>query len=55
MAFAAHVSFIVALRQLSIPIAALAGILLLKEQAYPPKVLGIALLFLGIVLLVLGS
>ncbi len=54
MTEAVNVSYIVGLRQLSIPIGALLGILVLKEKGSLPRYLGAAMLFLGLVLVILG-
>ncbi len=54
MAYADNVSYVVAFRQLSIPIGALLGIWLLKEPAYKPKFLGVTTIFIGLVLVGLG-
>jgi len=50
MLLASNVSYIAAFRQLSIPLGAVAGILLLKERSTVPKLLGIFLIFLGLLL-----
>ena len=50
MNFASNISYIVAFRQLSIPLAALLGFIVLKEPTTPPKIAGIALVFGGLVL-----
>lgn len=54
LAFVKDVSYANAFRQLSIPLGALLGMWLAKEPAYPPKLLGIALMLVGLVLIVLG-
>jgi len=51
MTLVTNVSYVVALRQLSIPLGALAGMLLLREPAHPPRLLGMALVFWGLILL----
>lgn len=48
-----NVSYIVAFRQLSIPLGATLGILLLKEKVYPCKIFGLILLVLGLVFVAL--
>jgi drug/metabolite transporter (DMT)-like permease len=48
------VSYVTAFRQVSIPIGALLGILVLKEPAYPPKILGILIVLIGLALVSLG-
>ena len=54
MAFAGNVSYIVAFRQVSIPIGAVLAIVLLKEPCPPPKALGLAIMVAGLVLVALG-
>ena len=49
MGFVTNVSYVVAFRQLSIPLGAALGILLLKEPPYRPKLVGIAVAFAGLV------
>ncbi len=44
-----NVSYVVAFRQLGIPIGATLGIMILKEQKTLPKFVGIALIFTGLV------
>lgn len=50
MQLVTNVSYIVAFRQLSIPLGALMGILILKERFTWPKVVGVILIFAGLVL-----
>lgn len=54
MTLARDVSYVTAFRQVSIPIGSLLGILALKEPAYPLKLVGIFVIFLGLVLVGLG-
>ena len=54
MAFAKDISYIVGFRQLSIPIGALAGVLVLKEKLPPPKLVGISILCTGLLLIARG-
>lgn len=54
LAYVDDVAYVVAFRQLSIPLGALAGVVLLGEPAHRPKVVGVGLLFVGLVLAVLG-
>ena len=54
MSFVKNVSYVVAFRQLSIPIGALLGVFILKEPAYTPKYAGIGLLLAGLVLVGIG-
>ena len=48
LAYVNDVSYVVAFRQLSIPLAAILGILILKESYYRPKLIGIATLVVGL-------
>lgn len=50
MAVSDNVSLVVALRQLSIPLGALAGIILLKEGGHIPKIIGAAAIVGGLIL-----
>ena len=54
LAFVDNVSYVVGFRQLSIPFGALAGVLLLKEAAHGPKIAGIAIMLVGLLLLAIG-
>jgi drug/metabolite transporter (DMT)-like permease len=54
MAYVRDVSYVFAFRQLSIPIGAGLGILLRGEPASPPKLTGIALVVLGLIMAGLG-
>jgi drug/metabolite transporter (DMT)-like permease len=54
LAFVKDVSYANAFRQLSIPLGALLGMWLAKEPAYFPKLIGIAIMLVGLVLIVLG-
>lgn len=54
LAFADNVSYVVGLRQLSIPLGTLLGIVVLKEPRHPPKLAGAAVMFIGLVLVALG-
>jgi drug/metabolite transporter (DMT)-like permease len=50
---ARDVSYVTAFRQVSIPIGTLIGILVLKEPAYPLKLVGVGIIFCGLVLVAL--
>lgn len=50
LAFVTNVGYVVAFRQLSIPLAALLGITFLNEPRPVPKLAGITILFLGLIL-----
>lgn len=54
MAFVRNVSYVVAFRQLSIPIGAALGICVLGEPAHRPKLFAIATIFIGLVLVGTG-
>ncbi|MCG6930173.1 MAG: hypothetical protein LJE64_06405 [Desulfofustis sp.] len=54
MGYVTNVSYVVAFRQLSIPIGLILGMLFLKEIAYRPKIAAVVLLFAGVVLVGLG-
>ena len=54
MAFVRNVSYVAAFRQLSIPLGAAFGILFQHEPAAGPKILGVALISLGLVLVGIG-
>jgi drug/metabolite transporter (DMT)-like permease len=54
MAYVPDVSYVVAFRQLSIPLGALLGVLLLKEPRPIPKFVGVGMMFLGLVLIGFG-
>ena len=51
---AATVRYVVAFRQLSIPIGVLLGILLLREPAYRPKLVATVVMVAGLLLTALG-
>jgi drug/metabolite transporter (DMT)-like permease len=50
MSLASSVSYIVAFRQLSIPIGAVLGMVLQAEPRHPPRLVGIGLVFVGLIL-----
>lgn len=54
MAFVADVSYVVAFRQLSVPLAAAAGVLWLGEAPTAPRVIGVACATAGLVLVAVG-
>ena len=54
MNYVTNVSYVAAFRQLSIPLGALFGMVLLKESRYIPKVMGVVLIFLGLTLVGVG-
>ena len=54
MNYVSNISYVAAIRQLSIPLGALFGMVLLKESRYLPKITGIAVIFIGLVLTAIG-
>lgn len=54
MAFARNVSYIVAFRQVSIPLGTLIGLTILRERRTAPRIIGSALVFAGLVLVAFG-
>lgn len=54
MAFVTNVSYVAAFRQLSIPIGAVFGLAFLGEPRYPPKLVGVGVVTVGLVLVGVG-
>ena len=54
LAFVQNVSYVVGFRQLSIPLGAAFGILVLKEKPHRPKLVGVTVMFAGLVMVALG-
>lgn len=54
LALTPNVGYAVAFRQLSIPLGAVLAIVLLKEPAYRPRLLGVGMVFVGLVLVATG-
>ncbi len=54
MGFVQNVSYVVAFRQISIPMGVLMGVLLLKESGHRPKFVGVIIMFTGLVLVGTG-
>jgi len=54
MAYVSNVSYVAAFRQLSIPLGAAAGMALLKEPRYFPKLSGVGIVFVGLMLVALA-
>jgi len=54
MAYVSNVSYVVAFRQLSIPLGALLGVIVLKEARAAPKFVGVGIMFVGLVLVGIG-
>jgi uncharacterized membrane protein len=55
MAYVTNVSYLAAFRELSIPLGALLGITLQKEPAPAPKLVGIGVVLVGLLLVGLAS
>jgi uncharacterized membrane protein len=54
MAYVSDVSYVAAFRQLSIPIGAVLGLTLQQEPRYQPKIIGIGVVSVGLVLVGIG-
>ncbi|SDP34118.1 hypothetical protein SAMN05660330_02466 [Desulforhopalus singaporensis] len=54
MTHARNVSYVVGLRQLSIPLGTIMGVVILRERGSLPRFVGVAVLFTGLVLVALG-
>ncbi|HZT41760.1 MAG TPA: EamA family transporter [Chthonomonadaceae bacterium] len=54
MAYVTNVAYVAAFRQVSIPIGALLGMMLLREPRYHPRIAGLALITGGLILTALG-
>ncbi|TKB07782.1 multidrug DMT transporter permease [Desulforhopalus sp. IMCC35007] len=54
MTHSKNVSYVVGLRQLSIPIGTIMGVLILKEKGSAPRFFGVGVLFIGLVLVAIG-
>lgn len=54
MAYVVNVSYVAAFRQFSIPLGAAAGMLLLKEPRYSPKLIGVGIVLGGLMLVALA-
>ncbi|PCJ62945.1 MAG: multidrug DMT transporter permease [Planctomycetota bacterium] len=52
--YAKNVSYVVGFRQLSIPLGVLCGIVLLKEPSHKLKLIGVGIVFIGLILVALG-
>jgi uncharacterized membrane protein len=50
MNYVTNVSYVAAFRQLSIPLGALFGMVLLKEPRYVPKIIGVVIIFVGLII-----
>ncbi len=54
MAYVTNVSYVAAFRQLSIPLGAILGMTLQREPRFTPKITGISVAFIGLILLAVG-
>ncbi len=54
MGLVSNVSYVVALRELGVPLGAILGVVILREPPYVPKLVGVAIIFAGMVLVALG-
>jgi drug/metabolite transporter (DMT)-like permease len=54
LALAPNVGYAVAFRQLSIPLGAVLAILVFKEPAYRPRLVGVSFVFVGVLLVAVG-
>ena len=54
MAYVSNVSYVAAFRQLSIPIGAILGITLQHEPRHRPKLIGIGIVSIGLILVGIG-
>jgi drug/metabolite transporter (DMT)-like permease len=50
MNYVTNVSYVAAFRQLSIPLGAMLGMVLLKEPRYVPKLIGVVTIFVGLII-----
>ena len=54
ISYVTNINYVAAFRQLSIPLGAVFGMSLLKEPRYPPKLIGVSIIFLGLVVVAIG-
>ena len=54
MAFVSNVSYVVAFRQVSVLLGVIAGVLVLRDPPYAPKLVGVPIMFAGLLLVGLG-
>jgi uncharacterized membrane protein len=54
LAFVDNVSYVVGFRQLSIPLGVVLGIFILKEKSHVPKLAGVTIMFVGLILVATG-
>ena len=54
MNYVTNINYVAAFRQLSIPLGAIFGMSLLKEPRHPPKLVGVSIIFIGLVMVAIG-
>lgn len=54
MAFVRNVSYVVAFRQVSILVGTVFGVIFLKEKLHPPRLVGVIIIFIGLILVGTG-
>jgi drug/metabolite transporter (DMT)-like permease len=54
MNYVTNISYVAAFRQFSIPLGAIFGMSLLKEPCHPPKMVGILIIFIGLIMVTIG-
>ena len=54
MSYASNVSYVVAFRQVSVPIGTIMGVVILKESSYMAKYIGVVVIFVGLLSVGLG-
>lgn len=54
MNYVTNINYVAAFRQLSIPLGAILGMSLLKEPRHRPRMVGVAIIFIGLVMVVGG-
>ena len=54
MAHVSNVSYVVAFRQLSIPLGVIFGLIFLKEPRFYPKFMGTFIIFIGLIFVAIG-
>jgi uncharacterized membrane protein len=54
MNYVSNVSYVATFRQLSIPLGAVFGMALLKEPRYNPKIIGVTVIFIGLIMVGFG-
>jgi drug/metabolite transporter (DMT)-like permease len=54
MGYVTNVSFLQAFRQISLPVGFLAGVMILHEKPYRTKVVGVAVIVAGLLVMIFG-